>query len=260
MHILISNDDGIQAKGIQELIREIAKIARVTVVAPDGERSAQSQALTINRPLMVHEVDLKIDNVTAYSVGGTPADCVKLALEEILASDTPDLVVTGINHGPNLGTDILYSGTVGAAIEGLMFGVPAIAMSLVTWGGQEWDFGAAAKIAAFFAPQHIAACKKDKTARLININVPNLPNESLRGVAITHMGVLKYENIFERRTDPRGRVYYWMGGDIAEDECHAASDVEAVRAGKISITPLMVDLTDYKSLAAIAEWDLKISL
>ncbi|MEI6285176.1 MAG: 5'/3'-nucleotidase SurE [Bacillota bacterium] len=256
MHILVSNDDGINAKGIRILVEELAKIARVTVVAPDGERSAQSQALTINKPLMIHEQDMNILNVKAYRVDGTPADCVKLALGEIMQNDLPDLVVTGINHGPNLGTDILYSGTVGAAIEGLTYDLPALAVSLVTWGGYEWDFTVAARYAAKIAPQLVADYRLTKRARLININVPNLPEDKLRGSVVTTMGVLRYENIFERRTDPRGRVYYWMGGDITDDAAHPTSDVEAVRAGKISLTPLMIDFTDYSMMDVIRKWEI----
>lgn len=256
MHILVSNDDGIDAKGLQALVAELANIARVTVVAPDGERSAQSQALTINQPLMVYEQNLGIAGLRAYRVGGTPADCVKLALGEIVQDDTPDLIVSGINHGPNLGTDILYSGTVGAAIEGLIYDIPAVAVSLVTWGGFEWDFSIAARYAAKIAPQMVADYQTTKRARLININVPNIPEGKLRGVAVTTMGVLRYENVFNKRTDPRGRVYYWMGGDITDDPSHPASDVEAVRAGKISITPLMVDLTDGSMLETLRKWEL----
>jgi len=256
MHFLVSNDDGINAKGIKELVAELAKIARVTVVAPDGERSAQSQALTINQPLMVHEQDWKIAEVRAFRVVGTPADCVKLALGEILRDDLPDMIITGINHGPNLGTDILYSGTVGAAIEGLTYDLPAIAVSLVTWGGYEWDFSIAARYTAKIAPQLLAEFRATKRARLVNINVPNLPEDKLRGAVVTTMGVIRYENIFERRIDPRGRVYYWMGGDITEDAAHPASDVEAVRAGKISLTPLMIDFTDYSMMEIIRKWDL----
>ncbi|MFA6074437.1 MAG: 5'/3'-nucleotidase SurE [Negativicutes bacterium] len=256
MHILVSNDDGINAKGIRALVEELAKIARITVVAPDGERSAQSQALTINQPLMIHEQDLIIANVTAYRVEGTPADCVKLALGEILLNDIPDLIITGINHGPNLGTDILYSGTVGAAIEGLTCELPAIAVSLVTWGGYEWDFSVAARYAARIAPQLVANHRSTKRARLININVPNIPEEKLRGAVVTTMGVLRYENVFERRTDPRGRVYYWMGGAITDDAAHPTSDVEAIRAGKISLTPLMIDFTDYSMTDVIRKWDI----
>lgn len=251
MHILLTNDDGIDAAGIQALWQELLKIAEVVVVAPDVERSAASQAITVHSPIRVDKYCASDSRLCGWRIGGTPADCVKIALETLI-SKKPDFVVSGINHGPNLGTDILYSGTVSAAIEGALHGIPAVAVSLDSWG--TYDFKPAAEFTANLL-QNIF-CRTLPANTLLNVNVPALPSQDINGVAITKLGVRQYANIFEPRLDPRGRTYYWMGGSIVENENDTNSDIVAVKMSKISVTPIHFDLTNYSIMEELQSWNL----
>jgi 5'-nucleotidase len=238
MIILLCNDDGIQSDGLIVLEKSLAKLGEIYTVAPDRAQSSMSHALTLHRPLRVHELSPR-----RMSVDGTPVDCVKLALTGLLPVK-PDLVVSGINNGPNLGDDIIYSGTVSAAIEATLLGIPAIAVSLVTF--KNFDFDAAAD----FTARLIESIQRPgiPPGTLLNVNVPHLPKEQLRGWKLTRMGKRHYsENIVER-IDPRGVKYYWIGGDdlgFAHDD---GTDCIAVHEGFVSVTPLQVDLTDHKLL------------
>ncbi len=252
MHILLTNDDGIHAPGIKALWQELSQIARITVVAPDSEKSASSQAITVHHPIWVDEHLLDNQDICAWRVVGTPTDCVKVALESLLKDDLPDIIVSGINQGSNLGTDVLYSGTVSAAIEGALHGLPAIAMSLDSW--QQFDFEPAAKTAKKVIETMVNKSLPPNT--LLNINVPALPQCQLKGIAITKLGVRNYENTFERRQDPRGRTYYWMSGHISDTENAPDSDIVAVQNGKISITPIHFDLTNYGIMNVLDSWGL----
>ena len=238
MIILLSNDDGIQSDGLTALEEALQSLADIYTVAPDRAQSSMSHALTLHRPLRVHEVGPR-----RLSVDGTPVDCVKLALTGLLPV-RPDLVISGINKGPNLGDDIIYSGTVSAAIEGALLGLPAIAVSLVTF--KDFDFRAAAEFAAHLVTEIQKRGMPPKT--LLNINVPPLPKDQLKGWRSTRMGKRHYsENIVER-VDPRGGKYYWIGGDdlgFAQDN---GTDCVAVHEGYVSVTPLQIDLTNYESL------------
>ena len=238
MVILLSNDDGIQSEGLTALEESLRPIGEIYTVAPDRAQSSMSHALTLHRPLRVHEIAPR-----RMSVDGTPVDCVKLALTGLLPV-RPNLVVSGINKGPNLGDDIIYSGTVSAAIEGALLGLPAIAVSLVTF--KDFDFRAAAEFTAHLVSQIQQSGIPPKT--LLNVNVPPVSKEALKGWRMTRMGKRHYsENIVER-VDPRGAKYYWIGGD---DLCFAqedGTDCIAVHEGYVSVTPLQVDLTDYKLL------------
>jgi 5'-nucleotidase len=249
LHILLTNDDGIHAPGIRALWEELVGFAKVTIVAPDSERSATSQAITVHHPIRVDEYTVGNPDIQAWRVSGTPTDCVKLALEAILPT-YPDIVVSGINQGPNLGTDVLYSGTVSAAIEGALHGVPAIAVSLDTW--KLFDFAPAARFTARLIQKTL--CNALPLYTLLNVNVPAIPEMDLTGVAITKLGVRQYENTFERREDPRGRVYYWMGGSIVETANDLDSDVKAVSQGKVSVTPIHFDLTNYGLMNMLEDW------
>lgn len=251
MRILLTNDDGIMAPGIQALWREMAAIGEVTVVAPDTERSATSQAITVHHPIRVDKFCIEDPPICAWRVGGTPTDCVKLAVEALLPAK-PDVVVSGINLGPNLGTDVLYSGTVSAAIEGALHGVPSVAVSLAAW--QDADFAPAAR----FARKLVLALAERKLPpdTLLNVNVPPLPAEQLAGVQVTRLGVIEYENTFERREDPRGRTYYWMGGSLVDSGNEEGTDVMALKQGRISVTPIHFDLTNYGIMRLIEEWNL----
>jgi len=238
MVILISNDDGIQSEGLIALEESFRSIGEIYTVAPDRAQSSMSHALTLHRPLRVHEIAPR-----KMAVDGTPVDCVKLALTGLLPV-RPDLVVSGINKGPNLGDDIIYSGTVSAAIEGALLGLPAIAVSLVTF--KDFDFRAAAEFATHLVSQIQQRGIPPKT--LLNVNVPPLAKEALKGWRMTRMGKRHYsENIIER-VDPRGAKYYWIGGDDLGFAQEDGTDCIAVHEGYVSVTPLQVDLTDYKLL------------
>ncbi|QDR80640.1 5'/3'-nucleotidase SurE [Sporomusa termitida] len=252
MHILLTNDDGINAPGIKALWLELSQIARITVVAPDSEKSASSQAITVHHPIWVDTHCIDTPAICAWRVGGTPTDCVKVALEALLTDDRPDIIVSGINHGSNLGTDILYSGTVSAAIEGALHGLPAIAMSLDSW--QPFDFMPAAKMARKIVEKMVTKCLPPNT--LLNVNVPALKEEQFKGIAVTKLGVRSYENTFERRQDPRGRIYYWMSGKVSESENDPDTDIIAVKNGRVSITPIHFDLTNYGIIKAMETWEL----
>jgi 5'-nucleotidase len=252
LRFLLTNDDGITSQGIQALWRELSTIGEVTVVAPDTERSATSQAITVHHPIRVDKYDIQDFPITAWRIGGTPTDCVKIALEALL-DIKPDVVVSGINHGPNMGTDVLYSGTVSAAIEGALHGIPAIAVSLAAWQPSS-DFTPAAKFACKLASRLQKQSLPPNT--LLNVNVPHLMEEEVSGVEITKLGVIEYENTFERRVDPRGRCYYWMGGSLVDSNNEEGTDVFAVKSGKISVTPIHFDLTNYALINSLKEWNL----
>lgn len=247
MHILVSNDDGIYADGLTALYLALKEIGEVTVVAPEKEQSGTGHGITVHFPLRPRKVVLA-DGDTGWAVDGTPADCVKLAVEALLEKP-PDLVVSGINFGPNLGTDVLYSGTVSAAIEGLINEIPAVAVSLATYHNP--DFAAAGE----FARKLVSSLVQDGLPKGTLLNV-NVPRGKPKGVRITCLGNRRYVNIFHKRTDPRGRDYYWMAGEPQDMTPHQENgdletDVEAIRANFISITPLHFDLTDYKAMTAL---------
>lgn len=238
MNILLSNDDGIQSEGLTALEKTLGKVGEIFTVAPDRAQSSMSHALTLHRPLRANELGPR-----RIAVDGTPVDCVKLALTGLLPV-RPDLVISGINKGPNLGDDVLYSGTVSAAIEGALLGIPAIAVSLVTF--KDFDFRAAAEFTATLVERIIERGMTPKT--LLNVNVPPIAKENLKGWRLTRMGKRHYsENIVER-VDPRGSKYYWIGGDDLGFADEAGTDCNTVAEGYISVTPLQVDLTDYKIL------------
>jgi 5'-nucleotidase len=240
MKILLTNDDGINARGIHNLARELSSLGELFIVAPDRERSGTGHSITVFDPIRVIKTSLPEAN-QAWIVGGTPVDCVKLALCKLVPD--VDLVVSGINHGPNLGTDVLYSGTVSAATEGVIMGVPSLAVSLNSYE-EEMDF----EFAARFTRNVIRVAKKRGLEKetLINVNIPALDEKEIKGVRITKLGVRNYDNLFEERRDPRGNTYYWLGGGVVEEEQEAESDVVAVQEGYISITPIHLDLTDYR--------------
>ncbi len=244
MHILITNDDGIHANGLQylsQILHESNSEYRISIVAPDRERSAVGHAITMHRPLRVEEITFMHNpNLKGWSVNGTPSDSVKLAVEAIL-DQKPDLVLSGINRGSNLGTDVLYSGTVSAALEGLIMGIPSIAVSLTGKGNAE-----SFKFSAAFICRFIEAIKKDSfpASTLININIP-AEIDIIKGAKVTSLGKRRYRNTFETRVDPRGMTYYWLAGELVEDDPeNADSDTRAIREGFISITPLRFELTN----------------
>jgi 5'-nucleotidase len=253
LHVLLTNDDGIHSPGIKALWEEFSQTATVSVVAPDSERSACSQSITVHSPIWVSEYDLA--GITAFKVGGTPTDCVKLALK-VLLPERPDIIVSGINNGSNLGTDVLYSGTVSAAIEGALSGVPSIAVSLDYFDGApiEGTYANAAKVAREVAESVLKNSLPPNT--LLNVNLPAIPVSQIKGRAVTKLGIRHYENTFEKRQDPWGKTYYWMGGEIGTGHNDPDSDIIAIDEGKISITPVHFDLTNYKIMNIIESWQL----
>jgi 5'-nucleotidase len=243
VRILISNDDGIRAAGIRALEAALAPLGDVWVVAPDREQSAASHSLSLYRPLRVEQLDER-----HFAVDGTPTDAVNLAINGIMKV-RPDLMVSGINHGGNLGDDITYSGTVSAAMEGTLLGVPAIAVSLAARDSLE--FGPAAEFAA-----RVAAVVGERGLprdTLLNVNVPGLPLDQLRGWRITRQGKRRYGDAIVEHLDPRGRKYYWIGGDDLGFVPGEGTDCTAVADGFISLTPLHLDLTNYASIAELGE-------
>ncbi|SHJ92130.1 5'-nucleotidase /3'-nucleotidase /exopolyphosphatase [Anaerobranca californiensis DSM 14826] len=251
MNVMITNDDGIYAKGIDALVKGFStKGHKVFVVAPERERSAVSQAITLHKPLRIHRVD-KWDGVEAYAVNGTPTDCSKLGLTELI-KEPVDLVVSGINRGPNLGTDVLYSGTVSAAIEATIIGVPAIAISLV--GHEQLDYTFAAQIAEKLAVELLKQGVPKDT--LLNVNVPNLPKTEIKGIAITSLGQRRYNKLFHRREDPRGNVYYWMVGEAQDYIEDKNTDVAKIKENYITISPIHFDFTKYNLMNMLENWEL----
>lgn len=254
MNVLLTNDDGIYSKGLISLAKMISKIAKIYIVAPDRERSAISHAITMHKPLRAKKVTIpempKHSIEQCWKVNGTPSDCVKLAIEALL-KNKPDLVLSGINKGANLGTDIMYSGTVSAAIEAAIAGIPAIALSINSYNILNYDYPIK------FVKK---LCKKMRENYLpdiiLNINIPYLAKHKIKGVYITYLGQRKYKNVFVKRKDPRGKVYYWLAGDVVETTEDVGSDIWAVRNGYISITPLHFDLTKYSVIEDIRKWGL----
>ena len=251
MYIAITNDDGINSPGIRALWIELSAIAEVAVIAPDSERSACSHSITVHHPIRVEQHEISQPGVVAWSVNGTPADCVKIGLESLLPR-TPDIFVSGINNGSNLGTDVLYSGTVSAAIEASLHGLPAIAVSLADRHPK--DFSVAAQFVSKLV-QKVLAKETLPKHTLLNVNIPPLSSSQIRGTAITKLGSISYDNVFEKRHDPRGRAYYWMSGTMQDGGNDPDSDVEAVKAGYISVTPVHFDLTNYATIERFRQWD-----
>ncbi len=246
MTILITNDDGILAPALRTLGTELASLGRVIIVAPDRDQSATSHSLTLHRPFRIHRHDVDI-----YSVDGTPTDCVVCAYYGLLDT-APDLVISGINHGPNMGEDLFYSGTVAAAIEGTLQGAPSIAASLVT--RELTDFLDPARFVARLARSVLE--KGLPRRRLLNVNIPFLPWDAIGGVRITRLGSRIYRDTLVKKVDPRGRDYYWIGGEDPVWDPGEGTDFHAVHQGFISVTPLRLDLTDEPALEQMRGWDL----
>lgn len=237
--ILVTNDDGIYSEGIQKLADALREVGEVIVVAPDREQSAASHALTLNRPLRL--LRLK-DN--EYIVDGTPTDCVNLAVLNLLKDQRPDIVVSGINFGPNLGDDVTYSGTISAAFEGALLNIPSIACSALV--GEHFSFDTSARFAADLT--QVVLKRERNPGIILNVNFPVGP---FNGVKVTKLGKRVYSEGVIERLDPRGRKYYWIGGDPPTWHPGQDTDFEAIQAGYVSITPLHLDLTHHESIARL---------
>ena len=244
MHILVSNDDGYNARGLEALVEALRDLAEVTVVAPEVNHSGASNSLTLTRPLAVRHAP----NGFIY-VNGTPSDCVHIAMTGLLGT-RPDLVVSGINNGANMGDDTLYSGTVAAAAEGYLFGVPSLAFSLVErgWAHLETAVDAARKLVA-----HQLAHPAGESL-LLNVNVPNLPLDQLRGVQATRLGKRHPSQPVIPASTPYGETVYWIGPAGAANDAGSGTDFDAIEQGYVSVTPLRLDLTDQARLGQITGW------
>ena len=243
LKILLSNDDGVHAEGLHTLANALKPFAEIIIVAPDRNRSGASNSLTLEQALRVTTI---AENT--YSVQGTPTDCVHFALNELMKDDLPDLVLSGINHGANLGDDVLYSGTVAAAMEGHFLGVQSIALSLV--GKQH--FATAAQVAIDLVKQHLDS--PIPTNRLLNVNIPDCPFEALSGTQVTRLGARHHAEDMIKQKDPRGHDIYWLGPPGKEQDAGDGTDFYAVEHGYVSVTPLQVDLTAHDSITTMTNW------
>lgn len=242
MRILLTNDDGIHALGLRALYLALREDFHVDIVAPELEMSAVGHAISLSNPLRVKEVR-KDDGFYGFAVSGTPADCVKIALQELL-TQRPDIILSGVNLGANVGVNILYSGTVSAATEGAFMGIKSAAISLATRENPDFSFAArfSREIVRFLAQNGLA----DGTA--LNVNIPALPPEEIQGVCVTGQGMSRFEERYERRTDPRGNVYYWLSGETPIDNGSLDTDGMALRQNRIAITPIHYNLTCQEEL------------
>ncbi len=245
MHILISNDDGVHAPGITALTRHLEQVARVSVVAPDRDRSGSSSSLTLDLPVPVSRIDER-----TWRVAGTPTDCVHLAVTGLFG-EPPDMVVSGVNSGANMGDDVLYSGTVAAAIEGRFLGLPAIAVSLVSKGPPK-HFDTAAQVAVEIVRQLLH--DPLPADNILNVNLPDVQWADIEGFEVTRLGRRHVAEPAIPAEDPRGRKLYWIGPAGAEQDAGPGTDFHAVRHGSVSITPMHIDLTSYRALEKVSHW------
>lgn len=249
--ILITNDDGIHSAGLYALWEVMQELGSVTVVAPDTEKSAVGHAITISDPIRIQEIERR-NGFLGYAVDGTPADCVKIAVKALLEK-TPDIIVSGINDGANVGTNIMYSGTVSAATEGTILNIPSLAISLdsITGGDYELSKRVAITIARTVLKRGLPR------GTLINVNVPNRPLRDQKGYRITQQGNIYFRDHFEKREDPRGRFYYWMTGEVVDPDQDLELDGPALKSGYISVTPIRYQMTDRTFLDELQKWPLK---
>ena len=254
-HILLTNDDGVGAPGLLALKQALAQIGELTVLAPEHNWSAGGHTKTMHKPLRVSEARLG-DGSCALATNGGPSDCVALAMLGLLPH-RPDLVVSGINPGGNVAQDMTYSGTVAAAMEGSIFGLSAIAVSVDARDGCVIDYTSASRFAAILARRVLDS---GHTELLLNVNVPSLPWEAIEGLEITRLGRRVYRDVLIEREDPRGRKYYWIGGEPPTGISEEGTDIGALAANKISVTPLKLDLTDTGVLNELKQWRLNLEL
>ncbi|MBI1937333.1 MAG: 5'/3'-nucleotidase SurE [Ignavibacteriales bacterium] len=251
MRILISNDDGIDSQGIAALAEELKKIGDIIVIAPRTEQSAVGHAITMKIPLRITEY-YKNGDFFGYAIEGTPADCIKIGIRNILKTP-PDIVISGINHGSNAAINIIYSGTVSAAREAAIMDVPAIAVSVTSHEAKDFRF--AAKVTAKLAQQVLKHGLPNGT--LLNVNVPDVPEEKISGMLLTQQGKSKWDDIYEERCDPYGKKYYWLTGNLVETDKVLETDQFAIKNNYVSVTPIHFDLTDYKTYNSMKSWQIE---
>jgi 5'-nucleotidase len=251
LKILVTNDDGIDSAGIAALKKALSEIAEVTVVAPRLEQSAVGHGITMQIPLRLQEYYIN-GNFFGYAVEGTPADCVKMGIRNIM-KETPDLVISGINHGSNTAINIIYSGTVSGAREAAIMDVPSIAISVTNHKAKEFDYAAeVAKSLALKIKEH-----RLPLGTLLNVNVPDLPKYKIAGTLITKQGKSRWDDIYEKRTDPYGNDYYWLTGALMEEDRDLEFDQFAIKKNYVTITPIHFDLTDYETYNKMKDWNIE---
>ncbi len=250
MKILLCNDDGIHACGISELHSAISHLGELYVCAPDAERSAAGHAITLTDPIKTIPIE-KNNQHFGTAVSGTPADCIKLALRYIMRDDPPDLVVSGINLGSNTGISVLYSGTVSAASEAVILGVPAIALSLCTYLNPQWE------TAAYVAKEIVGKVAKNPLpdGTLLNVNIPNIPLSELKGMKAATMGRSRFVEHFHTHKDPRGNEYYWLDGDLHLLDDDNNADIRVVESGYAALTPIQIEMTAHHVMEQVREWN-----
>ncbi len=253
MRILITNDDGIMAPGLIAVVRSLQDLGDITVIAPETQQSAAGHAITLHKPLRLDEVDLG-PGITAYSSNGTPADCVILGILGDLPR--PDFVVSGINAGANLGEEVLYSGTVSAALEAALHDIPAVALSVCSYTNPILD------VAQQVAPPIVKALYETplQPGTVLNVNIPNVPADEIAGIAVTRLGHRKYADVVVKRADPQGRAYYWFTGTPMEIDCAPGTDIWAVQQNKISLTLVHFDLTSQQEWEGFDELQSELGL
>jgi 5'-nucleotidase len=247
MLFLLTNDDGIDSPGLEHLARCLSDLGDVYVVAPERERSAAGHSITMHKPIRVRPKEDRGKRIKVWETSGSPADCVVVGVFDLLPQK-PNLVVSGINLGPNLGDDLTYSGTVSGALEGFICDIPALAISLATYENPLWEG------AAQIAQGIVKAVLSLSSMILLNINIPNYPRNQIKGFALTRLGRRRYASRLTRRTDQFGRPYYWIGGKLEEKELEPGTDCWAIENKLVSLTPLTLDFTDYEKLRALEPW------
>jgi 5'-nucleotidase len=251
--ILVTNDDGVTAPGIRALIKAMTALGEVVIVAPDSPQSAMGHAITISRPLRLDKIEI-YGELTAYQSSGTPADCVKLAVDKVMHRK-PDLLVSGINHGSNSSINVIYSGTMSAAVEGAIEGIPSVGFSLCDFSFDA-DFTAAAKVAANVASNVLQHGLPAGT--LLNVNIPKLVEKDIKGIRVCRQALAKWQEKFDERLDPHGRKYYWLTGQFITFDKGEDTDEWALANNYVSVVPVHFDLTAHNSIAFINEWKLNV--
>lgn len=247
MLFLLTNDDGVDSPGLEHLAHQLCDLGDVYIVAPEKERSAAGHSITMHKPIRVRPRGDRGEKIKVWETSGSPADCVVVGVFDLLPQK-PDLVVSGINLGPNLGDDLTYSGTVSGALEGFICDIPSMAISLATYEKPLWEE------ASHIAKEIVEAALDLSTMLLFNINIPNCSWAQIKGFALTHLGRRRYTGRLTRRTDPFGRPYYWIGGRLERKELEPGTDCWAIENYMVSITPITLDLTDYQKLKALEPW------
>lgn len=249
--ILITNDDGITAPGIRALVNAMKALGDVVVVAPDKPQSGMGHAITINSTLRLHEV--KQDGLTEYACSGTPVDCVKIAIDKIIVDRKPDLLVSGINHGANSSINVIYSGTMSAAVEGAIEGIPSIGFSLCNYS-IEADFTAAAHFAGIIAKNVLDHGLPDGVC--LNVNIPDVPLDIIKGVRVCRQAKALWQEEFDERKDPYGRKYYWLTGKFVDLDGGEDTDVFALENNYVSVVPTQFDLTAHSAISEMKKWEM----